>query len=212
MSFSFDNYSELKSSVATYMHRDDLTELIPGFIKLAESEMNRFLRPWRLEATATIAITSGTDTAALPARTREVKSVFLTGNTERELTKMSLAQLNNLYRNQESGNPVHYALSGDNLVLGPTPSESGSLSALVIKAVSALSDANTTNAILTNYPDVYLYGAAKHGYMYLRNSQRAQEANQAFMTGIEEANRESRKFRASGVPDGRRHIGRGNVV
>lgn len=209
---SITSYSELKTAIARFMHREGLTDLIPDFIALAESEMNRFLRGFRLESTVSLSITSGDDSVALPSRIREVKSVFLTGANERELTKMSMAQLNNLYRNAEAGIPAHYALEGSSLKLRPTPSADGTLEVQVIRAVAPLSDIDTTNAILTNYPDIYLYGALKHGYLYLRNTQRAQEANQAFMTGIEEANREARKYNASGIPDGRRHLGRGKIV
>ena len=38
------NYSELKSSIADFLNRDDLTSVIPTFISLAEAQFARDLR------------------------------------------------------------------------------------------------------------------------------------------------------------------------
>ena len=37
-------YSELKSSVADWLNRDDLTSVIPDFIALSEAQYNRSIR------------------------------------------------------------------------------------------------------------------------------------------------------------------------
>ena len=50
---SISNFSELKSSIADFLNRDDLTTVIPTFIKLAEADFNRKLRHWRMEKRAT---------------------------------------------------------------------------------------------------------------------------------------------------------------
>ena len=38
------NYSELKSNIADFLNRSDLTAVIPTFIQLAEGRLNRQLR------------------------------------------------------------------------------------------------------------------------------------------------------------------------
>ena len=38
------NYTELKSSLADWLNRSDLTTVIPDFITLAESQFNREIR------------------------------------------------------------------------------------------------------------------------------------------------------------------------
>ena len=40
------NYTELTASIADTLNRDDLTAVIPDFIKLAEAQLNRDLRHW----------------------------------------------------------------------------------------------------------------------------------------------------------------------
>ena len=53
-------YSELQSSIASFLARDDLTTQIPDFISLAEARMSRELRSARSqEKRATASITSG---------------------------------------------------------------------------------------------------------------------------------------------------------
>ena len=41
-------YDELKASIASWLNRDDLTAVIPDFIALAESSINRDLRHYKM--------------------------------------------------------------------------------------------------------------------------------------------------------------------
>ena len=41
---ALSTYDELKASIADFLNRDDLTSVIPDFIKLAETGMNREVR------------------------------------------------------------------------------------------------------------------------------------------------------------------------
>ena len=52
------NYSELKSSIADFLNRDDLTSVIPTFISLAEAQFARDLRHYKMENRATGTIDS----------------------------------------------------------------------------------------------------------------------------------------------------------
>ena len=44
------NYTGLKASIADFINRDDLTSVIPDFISLAEAQINRDIRHWKMEA------------------------------------------------------------------------------------------------------------------------------------------------------------------
>ena len=44
-------------------------------------------------------------------------------------------------------------------------------------SISSLSDSNTTNTILTRFPDLYLYASLFHAYTYLLDEQRATQYN-----------------------------------
>ena len=52
-------YSELKSAVADWLLRDDLTSVIPSFISLAEAKFNRRIRDYRMMTRATTSVDEG---------------------------------------------------------------------------------------------------------------------------------------------------------
>ena len=43
-------YTGLKASIADFLNRDDLTSVIPDFVALAEAQINRDIRHWKMEA------------------------------------------------------------------------------------------------------------------------------------------------------------------
>ena len=46
---ALSNYTELQASIADTLNRDDLTAVIPDFVRLAEAQLNRVVRHWRME-------------------------------------------------------------------------------------------------------------------------------------------------------------------
>jgi hypothetical protein len=53
------NYTTLQSTVADYLNRTDLTSIIPTFIQLAESQINRDVRHYEMETRSTATIDAG---------------------------------------------------------------------------------------------------------------------------------------------------------
>lgn len=212
---SLDTYANLQDEIASYAQRSNSAAFvakIPTFITLAEQDIFRKLRSYREESLETMSFTSGTATVSLPARCRDIKAVKLTGETEKEIKHVPLAALTVQYADADSGTPSYFAIRGTDIVLFPTPSANGSLEVLCTIAPAALSTSNTTNTILTNYPDLYFYGALVHAFRFIRNQERMVESQQAFEMALKEANKESRKLKSSGTPDGIRAISRRKVV
>ena len=71
------NYNELKTSIADFLNRDDLTNIIPDFITFAETNINRDIRHWRMEKRANAVL--DTQYTALP--TDFIEPIRLTINT-----------------------------------------------------------------------------------------------------------------------------------
>ena len=63
---AFSNYTELQTSVADWLDRDDLTARIPDFITLAEARFNRLLRIRSMETEAEQVTVAGTRSYSLP--------------------------------------------------------------------------------------------------------------------------------------------------
>ena len=108
------DYSSLKTSIADYLHRNDLTTVIPEFIVDAEARIYNDLRIRAMEAAFTGTTSSGT--IALP--TGFLEWVYLAIDGGRALTRKDVEWITTTYPTQ-TGTPVYFARNGDNLVFGP---------------------------------------------------------------------------------------------
>jgi hypothetical protein len=66
------------------------------------------------------------------------------------------------------------------------------------KKIDALSDSNTTEQMLTDNPDVYLYGALLEAEPFLMNDQRVQLWATAFQESLRALQEQDNKDRHSG--------------
>ena len=161
------NYTDLQSTIADFLNRDDLTAVIPTFITLAEAEFNRRLRHWRMENRASAEVDS--QYSAIPADFLEPIRLHLETSNYRTLELMSQADMQSMrMRNSDtSGEPAYYALTQGEIELYPTPDATYNLEMNYYARIPALSGSNATNWLLTYFPDAYLYGALAHSAPYL---------------------------------------------
>jgi len=195
------NYTQLKSTIADFLNRDDLTAVIPTFISLAESRINREVRHWRMENRAVATLNN--QYVALPPRWIAPIRLTLTDSPTYELEAVSQAQMLSR-RSQaadEAGRPQYYALTQGELEFFPTPNENYTLEMTYYEALNALSDSNADNWLLTNYPDVYLYGSLIHSAPYLSDDARAQIWAALYQSSIDALIRddEQAKFGGTGL-------------
>ena len=80
-------FAELKSNVTDFLNRDDLDAIAPTFIDLAEADMNRRVRHWRMEGRATAEV--DTQYSAIPADFLEVITFQITSGDLRPLELIS---------------------------------------------------------------------------------------------------------------------------
>jgi hypothetical protein len=167
-----DTYAELKSTIADYLNRDDLTAVIPTFIKLAESKFNRKLRVRQMIKRATAEI----ETAffAYPGDWLENKEFQLNTNPITKLEFITESYGNELRarRFASAGKPLYYTVVGSQLEFIPTPDTTYDGELTYYAKIPALSDSNTSNWLLAYAPDLYLYGALVEAEPYLKNDER----------------------------------------
>ena len=149
-------YAEIQASVASFLHRDDLTTEIKDFIRLAESDLQVRARLSQWETTATVAVTTGS--GSLPAD--HVQTITATYNSDYTLDFLPLAQFNNTAAPAESAEPTWYTIRGSTLLVYPL--YTGDIALQYTARFTALSDSATTNSLLTLFPDAYLHGALMH--------------------------------------------------
>lgn len=194
-------YATLKTAIADFLNRDDLTSVIPTFIALAEARANRDLRHWRMENRATATLNGQYE--ALPARFLAPIRLSVSSDTIYELKPISQSVLLDLRREtlNQSNRPEYYALTQGELEFYPTPDGNYTLEMVYYETIQPLSDSVATNWLLTNYPDVYLYGSLIHTAPYLSDDQRAQIWSALYQSGIDAVNNDEQaaKFGGTGL-------------
>ena len=171
---AISTYTELKTSIASWLNRDDLTSVIPDFISLAEAGINRDLRHYKMIERADATLDSRY--VQLPADWMEtVRFSITSGNTYR----LELVSRDDMleYRQKTadtSGRPKFYANIGDTIEVFPTPDADYTMQLQYYAKTPALSDSNASNWLLLDAPDVYLYGTLIQSAPYLQDDARTQ--------------------------------------
>ena len=190
-------YSELQTAIANWLDRSDLTDRIPEFISLAEARFIRKLNHWRMEGRSTANTVAGTRTLALPSDYIAARNFKINTSTVDVLEYMPPSVL---YEGSSSqGTPKYYTIQGSQLVLEPIPDSVYQVE-LNYTAFSKLSDSNTTNWLLTYFPDAYLYGSLVQGSAYMINDERVPMWKAALDEVIKEIQKEDRAARWNGTP------------
>ena len=191
-------YAELKSSIADFLNRDDLASVTSSFISLAEADMQRRVRHWRMEKRSTAEL--DTQYSAIPADFVEVIRFHVTSGDTKPLELISQAEL--LDRKAKSlntsGAPAYYAITAGEIEVYPAPDGTYDVELYYIASIPALSDSNTSNWLLERYPDAYLYGALVHAAPYLKDDSRIQVFAALYQSAIDAINAESEKSKYGG--------------
>ena len=196
-------YSELQTAVANWLDRDDLTDRIPEFIALAEAKMNRVLRISLMENVSTaITKVTGTRDYDLPTGFTGMKEFHLTTSPIVALSYITPEMMSRMWAGSNKGKPQAFTLFSDagtrKVKIGPAPDSDYTTSMLYYKTFTALSDSATTNDMLTNNPDVYLYGTLLEAEPFIMNDQRIQLWLGAFDRAVASIQNQDNKDRHSG--------------
>ena len=171
---AFTSYSDLKTTIANYLARSDLTSVIPDFIRLAEERLRRDLRIRQMLVVATATTTGGDSTVGLPTDFLEMRDIHLNTNP---ISSLSYEAPNTFYastRATESGIPRTYTVLASELQFAPIPDTAYTAQMLYYAKPPLLSDSNASNVFLANCPDALLYAALGEAEPYLMNDARLQ--------------------------------------
>tara|TARA_R100000231_G_scaffold33411_1_gene29313 strand:+ start:4310 stop:4930 length:621 start_codon:yes stop_codon:yes gene_type:complete len=192
------NYTELKASIADFLNRDDLTAVIPDFITLAESGMNREVRHWRMETRKTAVL--DTQYTALPTDFLEPIRMSLNTADTNTLEMVNAFQISNLRAQNlnTTGRPVNFSILDGSIEVFPSPDSNYTLEMLYYQKIDELGSVNTSNWVLSNFPDAYLYGSLVHSSPYLAEDNRIQTWAALYQKAINDINLESERSKTSG--------------
>lgn len=181
----------LSSALLDWMDRDDLSPRVPDFIKLLEADVSRRLKSKNVARTSKTAV-SGTETIDVAdLAVLEFKSISLNlTSTARQPVQVVTPDRFDTRRMAYSttGASKYAMLVNDVLYLAPVPDAAYVIDMTYYMGVPALTDGAPTNWLLTQYPDVYLYGALVHAAPFLKNDERLVTWKTLFNEALEGAN------------------------
>ena len=187
-------YAELQAAAANWLVRGDLTQRIPEFIALAESRLNRVLRARLAEAEAALTATVGARTIPLPAGFAEPLALWIVRGAERRVLRFvepSLLGVTSL-----RGQPCSWSVDGASLAFDRPCDQAYSL-VLRMLVKFTLSDTAPTNALLSDYPDAYLFATLCEAGPFLRDGDLAASYEARLERAIAEINTKDARARAA---------------
>ena len=196
---AISNYGELKTSVANWLDRDDLTERIPEFIALCESMIIRSLRIRGMETLDTsIDTVGGQRNYDLPSGYLQMKEFHLTTSPIKSLSYLTPEMMFRVWAGSTTGPPTAYTIIQEQFNLRTAPASVISTSMLYYKQLDALSDSTATNWVITNAPHLYLYGSLLQAEPFLMNDARVPLWEKAVRQSLADLQEQDNKDRHSG--------------
>lgn len=161
---AISNYSELQTSLSNWSHRADLTSLLPDFIRLAETKLNRYLRTRDMELETTLTPSSGVCT--LPTDFLASRRVYINTSSPIELEYLAPEQFYIQFPTTAGGSK-YFTIESNTIILADRGATSVKL--LYYQVIPALAS-NSTNWLLTSHPDLYLAASMAELNDYVKNT------------------------------------------
>lgn len=162
---TISTYAELQTAIGTWLNRTDLAVYAPDFIGNAEAKLNRKLRTYLMEEWTTVTTSTSTRFVAYPASHIEMLEARIEGEPLNIATVEEMPD----YDPASPGRP-EYIACGDNLQFDRVSDTPYTVDFRHIKRLNLAS--TSTNWLLTNNQDVYLYGSLAEAEPFLKNDAR----------------------------------------
>jgi hypothetical protein len=181
-----NDYDSLESAITSWLSRvpddeDTVLQRIPDFIRLCESRINKELRGQVNQRRSWAYINEAVEGLPIDfVAPSHVSYVDVSGRSY-SLPPVSVKELRNRY--SYPGQPCVYAIAGPQIMFGPyveyalentDPSQLARFEIVYFAEVPPLTNADvTTNDVLIQYPDLYLFGSLVEAQAYITADQLA---------------------------------------
>lgn len=156
---AIDSYEALRGALARWIHRADAIAAIPDYIALAEARITADLmtvRPMWQRSRATLPM--GASTLALPNDCMSFVGCAIVLSTElKELPVVALPRVQ--WSGVDVAEPTCCAVSGEVLHFYPAANQAYTVELVYHRRLPALGDSVSSNWVLEQAPQLYLYGA-----------------------------------------------------
>jgi len=202
------NYANLKASIQTWSKRQDVDDKLDDFIDLCETEIySNAVEPLRIRSMVqleTSATSTSLRTQSLPTGFLEPRRSDLTVSGQRVVIDY-VSPAAQIIR-QGTAIPSNYTIT-DQIEYDIIPDAAYVTNISYYGKLTALSAAATTNAILTDYPNIYLYGSLMALFQWADNNEEMMKYKSLFIEAISGANTTS-ALGDRGVASQKRRSGR----
>lgn len=192
------DYSTLKTAVADYIARSDLTDFVPNFIQNCESKLYKSLRIRAMENALSVTISSGV--AAVPTSPVfiELKYAYVATTPVQPLDRVPPDMIYARWPVRSGAEvPRDIAVAGSNFIFGPYPGDY-TIEGIYYGRLTSLSDSNTTNWFTSYAPELLLYGALLEAEPFLKNDVRIPIWREFYKEAFVAVQGEERRQRSSG--------------
>ena len=165
------NYSDLVSEVSAYVVRADATARISTFVQLFESVANKRLRTLEMEKTSLLSVSNGA--IALPVDFQEWRrATWQAGSYKVNLSYVFPARFAKAYSTSPVSVPEVFTIEAQQIKVMPIAT--GTLEFDYFGVLPSL-EANSTNWLLNENPEVYLFGVLSEAFRFAREENLKQQ-------------------------------------
>lgn len=190
---ALDTYATLKTSITDWTKRADLSSYLGDFVTLAEARIFSDIKVKEMETRSEYTPTSRY--LATPTGLTSIRRMVAKSSPPFELLSTSPDGIHAVY-DANSGTPTHYAVLGSEIEFNRVPNVAVEI--VYFAAPDALSDTNTTNTILTAYPQVYLAACMIEAALFMVDDSMLQKWQMVYSDALTKANKKSTRFNTAG--------------
>lgn len=185
------DYASLQTDIADWLNREDLTAVIPTFIQLCDAQLKRRIKT-KFKTTLSLPILAANGGAETISGTSpdQILSLYITSPEEYagKINPVTPDQLWDSRRVERhaSARPKVASIVDLQVLFSPVPDQDYDAELVIEGPLVALSDVDTTNYVILNAPDVYLYGSLAQSAPYLREDPRVELWSGKFEMSLKE--------------------------
>jgi hypothetical protein len=166
---AIDTLATLRTAVANWLARDDLTAYVDDLIMAGEKYLVRKVRVPEMETAFSDTMSSGT--VSVPTGFLSWKWASISGSPDRFLKVRTSAWIMENYPMRSSdGKPFFIARDGSSFIFGPFPDGAYTVLGTYYKRPTTILSA--VNDLFSLNPDLYLFAALAESVAFLKDDQR----------------------------------------
>lgn len=196
---ALNNFANLKASIKQRSQRDDVSDAdLNDYVLQAESEFHTAgLRVRAMEALSSVSASTSDRFLALPTGFLSMRAVSLVLSSGNEDVKYMPPEL--MAVDGTSGKPKFFTVT-TRIEFDKVPDDTYTVEMRYIGRITALSDAAPTNTILTDAPNVYLFGSLWALFQEKQDIELAEYYYSKFINAINGYNRTDNRGRYGPAP------------